>query len=407
MFFSGLLIKKCGQDLNNLVDAGKCEAGTEKLSLTEIAATRKANFMSARGAGQAYNGLTGVGNNPVRQLSSTHSSDNSEIRELVEVQEEFRAADSVLEKECAEELEMDLEEAGVSARQLASAGPVKPMDLMQDNAAEQGGKRINCLVDNMQSEKFVNKNCRVATIRHGTTQVLNPFKYRAGFHDKCRDWLSKCPKGKMMEWQLTLAEREAETQRVNKMVYGEKSTFMQGAKSGLAAAAGKNAGPNTAAGFQAASKAGGARRELADDLSLEDISVDMMEEFLAEEEAAEVRSLQYGSATSAMGMKSANSGSRSNSNSVKNRLSPLGGLWARQAVQEALNCLVNYPETVGMAKASGFAGSSCDNDVEKLITLSSSDIRLHPNLQRKCSNELKQFCDHLDPGNSRVLTCLR
>ena len=45
--------------------------------------------------------------------------------------------------------------------------------------------------------------------------------------------------------------------------------------------------------------------------------------------------------------------------------------------------------------------------MEKLITLSSSDIRLHPNLQRKCSNELKQFCDHLDPGNSRVLTCLR
>ncbi|CAD7973084.1 unnamed protein product [Amoebophrya sp. A25] len=73
--------------------------------------------------------------------------------------------------------------------------------------------------------------------------------------------------------------------------------------------------------------------------------------------------------------------------------------WGQALARQHMTCLIDLPEARQTEK--------CSAEVTRMTKLSSQDIRLHPQLGRRCANEIQKFCSHLSPGNSRVLTCLK
>ncbi|CAD7962276.1 unnamed protein product [Amoebophrya sp. A120] len=80
--------------------------------------------------------------------------------------------------------------------------------------------------------------------------------------------------------------------------------------------------------------------------------------------------------------------------------------WYSQAIaKENVKCLLDMlpsksPDNSRMTP-------SCAKELQSFSILTSTDIRLHPQLERRCGVEIAKFCGHLKPGNSRILVCLK
>eukprot|EP00392_Amoebophrya_sp_AT5.2_P003377 g3382.t1 len=389
------LTARCGETLNQFVAEGKCPSGTQPITLSKstgrgvdvaaasssfvagATASSKTSAKPTRAALEA--GAAGVTtpSPPVAASTSAAASAPTSAAAASAASTPTAPAPKAGAPLVPSQPTLPTK-AAVSGRAVDFMSRIKSWNATGSSASGGGGggggKGILCLVDNYKL--IQDKACQSVVFRQARMQVRNPFQYRPGFREKCAPVVQKnCKREQVSGFRLMLEEQDSlsweswvETEVESDGMSHEEFAFDEGGY----------AGEGDEFGFER----GYYEHEFGFASDYEEFAFESGA--VGESGDFEEPEFSPGPYTTPRDLQAA-------------------FLINQVTARKHLHCLAD----LAPAAFGGPAGGECKEEIRKISVLSSQDLRLHPQLERRCAHEIKHFCSHLAPGESRVLTCLK